>query len=222
MLSVTINSKKAQIPTGWHEVTWNQYLQLLEPLKIHEVISIFTGIPGKNLLNSKIQGLESIIIALNFIKEGMDIPEKPYKLGKYELPKDITLQSIDQYFMLQSEIEKSAKEESLLDRTKYLANFAAIYCQGLKEDFNYEKSQELAKEFDSYSCIEVLAAGSFFLHKLTSIDKSLPMSYLLTLTRWKNLRRDMKSLTRRSEAMRSSTKSRAMSGKTMKRSRNGR
>lgn len=217
MLSVTINSKKHNIPTGWHEVTWSQYLKLIKPLKLTEIISIFTGIPVKKLSNSRITGLESIIIALNFIGEGMNIPENTTKLGKFILPKDITLQTIDQYFMLQAEIEKMSVHEDIVERTKYLANFASIYCHALNEEFDYEKSIELAKEFDSYSCIEVLAAGSFFLSKLISIDKHLPMSYLLTLTRWKKLRQDTKILTKRSDRMLRSTRSRATSKKMTKR-----
>lgn len=154
-------------------------------------------------------------MALNFMKEGMDIPEYPTMLGKFKLPKDITLESVDQYFILQKEIEKSATQESLVERTKYLANFAAIYCMS-EQEFDYYKCIELAKSFDEYSCIEVLAAGSFFLHRLTSIEKNLPMSYLLTLTRWKNLRPALKSSQNSSGIMPRSTRLRGMSKKMMK------
>lgn len=193
MLSVLINSKKINIPIAWEEVTWGQYLQLIEPKNIIEVLSIFTEIPKETLYKSKITGLEPVLVALKFIQQGMDIPEHPTRLGKYELPQDITLKTIEQYQLLQREIEKSTEASDLVGKIRFVANFAAIYCQGLDEEFDYDKSLALAKEFDNYSCIEVLAAGTFFLNKLISIDKNLPMSYLLTLTRWKNLKQDSKN-----------------------------
>jgi hypothetical protein len=196
MLSVTINSEKVNIPISWHEVTWKQYLQLVEPRTIVDRLSIFTGIPKDKLTKSKITGLEPVLVALKFLDEGMDIPEYPTKLGEYILPKDITLQTIEQYQILQKEIEKSTEVTDLVGKIKFVANYAAIYCQVLNEEFDYDKSIELAKKFDDYPCVEVLAAGSFFLHKLTSIERNLPMSYLLTLTRWKNLQRGSRSSTR--------------------------
>jgi len=217
MLSVTINNKKYNIPTGWHEVKWSQYLQLIEPKKITDRISIFTGISAKKLSNAKITGLEPILIALKFIDEGMEIPENPTRLGEYKLPKDITLQSIDQFWMLEAEIKKASAETKLTDRMKYLANYAAIYCQALNEDFDYEKSMELAKEFDDYPCLDVLSVGTFFLAKLTAIEKNLQMSYLLSIIHWKNLNRGSRSSRKRSATTQRSTRSRGMSKKMMKR-----
>lgn len=196
MLSILINSKQVNIPISWQEVTWGQYLQLIEPKNTVEILSIFTGIPKEELYKSVITGLEPVLVALKFMNEGMDIPERPTKLGKYNLPKDITLQTIEQYQILQKEIQKSTEASDLVGKIGFVANYAAIYCQGMNEQFDSDKSVALAKEFEKESCIEVLAAGSFFLHKLMSIDKNLPMSFLLSLTRWKNLRRGSRNSTR--------------------------
>lgn len=222
MLSVLINSKKVNIPISWHEVTWGQYLQLIEPKNLIEILSIFTGIPNDKLYKARITGLEPVLIALKFMDEGMDIPETPTKLGKYDLPKDITLKTIEQYQLLQKEVEKSSKETELSGKMRFVANYAAIYCQGENDEFDYDKSMELAREFESYSCIEVMAAGTFFLNKLIGIERNLPMSYLVTLTRWKNLQRASKSSIRLSVFTRPLTWLRDTWAKMMRLLRNGR
>lgn len=222
MLSVLINSKKVNIPISWSEVTWGQYLQLIEPKNVIEILSIFTGIPKEQLYKAKITGLEPVLIALKFIDQGMDIPERPTKLGKYEIPKDITLETIEQYQLLQKEIDKATEATDLVGRIKFVANYAAIYCQGLNEEFDYDKSIALAKEFENESCIDVMAAGTFFLNKLISIDRNLPMSYLVTLTRWKNLQRDSRISTRLSVFIRPLTWLRDTFNRMMRLLRNGR
>jgi hypothetical protein len=204
-------------------VSFAQYLKLIEPQGVEDVLSLFLEIPKEELLKKRIIGLEAILTALNFIKtEPLNIPDQPTQLGKFKLPKDITVETVEQYQALQDEIKKSVEATGIVEKTKFLANFAAIYCQALEEDFDYDKAMALAQTFGDYPCEEVIAAGTFFLFKVIGIEKNLTPDYLHSITRMKNSWPVSKTSTRRSVSTPRSTRSRDMSGRKTKKSKGGR
>lgn len=223
MLDVTIGKKKVKIPIKWEEVTFNQFLATLKAQgDLGSILPIFLGVPRETLLKSKIKGLESIINTLQFLKTDLILLEKPKKIGKYNLPEDITFETVEQFELLNKEIEKSNLSEDLTEKTAFLANYCALYCQAINEPFDYSKSLEVAEQLKNESCIEILSAGRFFLAKARHLETGLSMNYLLSLTQTKNGKPVSIPSTKRSDSTPRSTKSPVTSTRMMKPLPNGR
>jgi hypothetical protein len=212
MIKAKVNGTPVEIETSWEEVSFGKFLQLLEAKDdYYQIIAILLKLPLEDVRKAEISGLENVIQAINFLKTPCAIDEQPTKVGAFELPKDITFHSIEQFETLRQEIVKAAGKDNLNEQTKALAMYAAIYCQPLRGDaFDPEKAEYLSHSFMDYPCMEVMAAGSFFMARCLSLTSGLPMSYLRKNTVLKKKPRALDGFLRRSGFTRLSTISRAI------------
>lgn len=196
MITFKINGAKFRIPTEWGDVTYAQYVALIDtPPTLPDYIALFTGIKKEILLSAELRNTESINLALAFLSIPPAFDGKPSKMvGPYALPKDITIQSLGQFEDLRALLNKvptdlSTKENQVLIGDLYL-EACAIYCQKIKHS-KYDNTQvtELKEELKNYSCMEVISTGAFFLFR--------PMTILHnTTTRSQIIRQRLKKMLR--------------------------
>lgn len=179
MIKAKVNGKSIEIETSYDELSFGKLLQLVEAQSDSaKQVAVLIGEPVEVVRKAQILGLENIYQAISFLKVPVVIDEFPVKVGEYKLPKDLAFESVEQFEVLKQEIGKAGETKDLVEMTRALAMYAAIYCQPLNEPFDAEKAGYLAKQFESYPCREVMSAGSFFMAKLLSIQSGLSMSYL--------------------------------------------
>lgn len=203
MIKAKVNGKRVSIETAWEELSFGKFLQLLEGKDDYsKIIGVLLDRPAEEIRKAKIEGLEPILKAINFLKTPCPIQEHPERVGAFVLPKDITFSSVEQFETLRTEIAKAAGKDNLTEQTKALAMYAAIYCQPLNGDaFDAERAEYLSHSFMSYPCQEVMSGGSFFMAKCLSLTSGLPMSYLRKDTHLKKSRPDLDGFLKRSGFM---------------------
>lgn len=188
-IQITLNNVtvEKQIPTKWKEVTFAQFIKLVEagddPAK---VISIFTDIEEETLRKAKISNLESIIAMLGFLKTEMNLKVPETCMG-YKIPKNLEFETIGQFQDLKAEAVQIKDAKSF---DKY-ALFCAIYATN---PYDYQQAEKLIPTFLNAPCEEVMAIGNFILVKLAELmtgikskspSPSIPMKkYWLVLTVW--------------------------------------
>jgi hypothetical protein len=178
MVEAKVNGNPVQIPSSWDEVTFGQFLKLVDAKDYTQILSAVLDMPPEIIAKADFVGLRHVYRALKFVQTQAPVEQYPKKIGKYEIPKDISFQSVGQFEALRNEIIK-AQGMDLHGQTKALAVYAAIYCQPQNGDeFDIEKSYWLSESFMSYPCTEVMSAGSFFRDNLLSITSGLPLTYL--------------------------------------------
>ncbi len=217
MMKVKVNGISRTVPENWDDVTFKQFLGLINAKRDStEVVPIMLGMKPEDVRGAKIQGLELILHKLDFLSKTFAIDETPIKLGEYVFPKDIGFETIEQFEDVHNEIKRVAKTKDIYQQTESMALYAAIYCQGINEEYDSKKAKALAEKFLDYPCKEVVAAGSFFQAKCLSITTNLSMTYLRQNTLLKKKRPGLDRLTRRLVSMLQWITSPAMWGKQTK------
>lgn len=203
MIKAKVNGKPVEIETSWEEIKFDKFLKLLDAKDdYYQIISTLLELPVEEVKSAEFIGLDDVIRSIQFLRTPAEIDPQPRKLGEFELPKDITFHSVEQFETLRKELMKAAGTQDIKEQTKSLAMYAAIYCQPLRGDaFDQEKAQWLAEKFMNYPCLEVMSAGSFFQAKCLSLISGLPMSYLRKNTPLKRKRRVLDVFRRLSASM---------------------
>ena len=169
-ITIELNGIKVEkdIPITWKEVTFKQFLGLVEcGDDTGKIISLFTGIDEETLKKAKIYNLSSIISLLGFLKTEMDLT-LPEKVLGYSIPKNLEFESIGQFQDLK--LEAMTMEKDLKAFEKYPL-FVAIYAVN---PYDFKKAEELAKEFENAPSEEVMAVGNFTLLKLAESIANIP------------------------------------------------
>lgn len=197
MIKIKVNGMPRQIPENWNEVTFKQFVGLIEAKSEPSlVIPILLDMSPQDIAGKRIEGLEWVIEKTQFLRNVPAIDEIPLKLGDYSFPKDVGFETIEQFEAVKQEIQRLASTKNLVEQTKALAYYAAVYLQG-QEGFDNDKARALAEKFMSYPCLEVMAAGSFFQAKCLKLTTGLSMTYLRQNTLLKKKRPGLNRLMRR-------------------------
>jgi hypothetical protein len=170
MIPFRINKEKFNIPTCWDDVSFSHYMTLLTlPNSFVHYVSLFTGIPVETLANADIKGIEKLGIALSFLNVATKFDSKPTAMvGKYHVPKDITVESLGQFEALRDLLKQS--ENDIIKINELYLKAVAIYCQKLRDGkFDITKVIEVEAELRNHSCVEVIQTGAFFLFKQQNI-----------------------------------------------------
>lgn len=188
MITFKINGTKFKIPTDWQDVTYAQYIEIPNQTGLPDYISLFTGIKKEILLKAELRNVESVSLALSFMREIPIFSNAPtLKVGPYILPQDITINSLGQFEDLRGLLAKMPKKVEIKDSDLYL-EACAIYVQKIKHgEYDYTKVAEVKEELKRYSCMEVISTGAFFLFKPLNISKP-------TKTRSQSIRQRLKKL----------------------------
>jgi hypothetical protein len=219
MIKAKVNGNPVEIETSWAELSFRKYLKLIEKgigaenfqVKQSDVLSVMLDLPTETVQKADFQGLDPVLKALGFLYTMPVVEEYPKKVGAFEIPKDITHHSVEQFETMEKYIAQAAGEQDMVNRVKPLAMYCAIYCQPLSGDaFDEEKAQFLSERIMDYPCEEVMSVGTFFTLKFVSTKRNLPMSYLYKSIPARRKRRVFDGFLRRSGFTRLSTILRAI------------
>lgn len=170
MLKFKLNKKSIDVKSCWDDLTYGDYLRTLDlkPRDTAEVISIITGIATEQLKKSNISGLEQLIVAAQFMNTLPEFNDKPTKVGPYQLPKDIALETLAQFEDMRGIMLKTGNTP--IELLKSYIHYVAIYVQKIRDgEYDSEKAEDMIPEISGYQAKEVIEAGAFFLIKLLDL-----------------------------------------------------
>lgn len=192
MITFKINGTRFKIPTNWGDVTYKNYIALLDCKNLTDYISLFTGIEKDILLKAELRNVEVIAQSLSFLNVPPKFESGPTKLvGPYVLPVDVTTETLGQFEDLRGLLAKAPNPDTI-EGAKQMSDLyleaCAIYCQKLIHgSYDYTKVPEVKEQLKNYSCIEVVQTGAFFLFK--PLNSSTPIQ-----KRSRNIRQRLKKL----------------------------
>lgn len=193
MIQFKLNGKKVKVCSTWNDLTLNQYLQI-QKLKddFLQLVSICSGIDYELLKKAEITGLESVLVAVNFVSKPPEIPLSVTKLGKYTIPVDskgqfnIQYKRLDQFEDMRK-IMSGCKDIGSI--TEAYPQFVAIYLQPIRDgEYNYSKAMAMVDEVRELPALPVISLGSFFLIRLLTLSNGTPKISLNTSPKPKKLK----------------------------------
>lgn len=193
MITFKINSVKYEIPTAWADVTYSQYVGLLDAENtLLYYIHFFTGIPKETLEKATLKNLEVISLALSFLTIPPKFESKAVHVGPYPMPADVTIESLGQFEDLRGLLTKLPEDLTTKESQKKVSDLyleaCAIYCQKIRDSkYNNLKVSEVKEELKGYSCMEVLQTGAFFLFRPLTLSMPTPKRSQIVLQRMKRL-----------------------------------
>lgn len=196
MIQFKVNGKKIEVFSCWEDLTLNQYCNISKKGgDILKEVCTHSRIDYEVFKNSRIEGLESLILTLSFIKKPPVIPEYVPTIGKYSLPAtkdgkfDITLESLAQFEDMKALIKK-LPDNDLAALTDSFPEYVAIYLQKIRDgEYNYNKAKEMVEEVRNMKAVEVISLGSFFLIKLLNLVNGTTVNSQPTNPSQKKLKR---------------------------------
>ena len=195
MIIFKINGKKHNIPTSYDDVTYAQYVTLITlPNTLIHQIHLFTGIPLETLQAAELKNLERIAIALSFINLSPKAEEGPKDIGKYFVPKDVTIESLGQFEDLRGLIQRRPADLASIENNLLWCDLcleaSSIYVQKLKDGkYDSTKVSGVKEELKEYPAMAIIQTGSFFFGKL--LNTLTP-----TMTRYQRVSQLLKKLLR--------------------------
>lgn len=181
MLKIRIDGDPHELGTNWDEVPFGKYRGLVDSAGTLHTLAILIDKPIDYVKGKRIEGLEILIRNLAFLRSTPKIDEIPVKLGTYNIPKDVTFETIEQFEDTRIAINQSKADGLTLgERTKFLAKIAAIYIQPAWDGGPYDsqRADVVADKLDAFPCLEVLGLGNFFQAKCIHLSSDLSMNYL--------------------------------------------
>jgi hypothetical protein len=197
-IDLTLNgvTVKKQVKTDWNELTFEDYLNLFTLSgDLTDLLAYFIGIDKATLSKARISGLETILIALEFIQTPPTWERKPDMFMGEVMPKDITFQALAPYIDCRHILQQTAGKD-LKEFVQEYPKYCAIYIQAIRsgwEGYDYDKALELVPEVMEQPAWEVVGLASFFIAKLTSTKNNTEKNSPQGATHRKKSKRGLKS-----------------------------
>lgn len=187
-ITATLNGIKVkkEVPVSYDDMTFKTFLALApftdDPFK---VLSVLMDIKEETLRNVKIEGLETVLIALAGLKKPIEY-HVPDKILGYAIPEDLGMQTMAQLQDLNSILEKyKGQEDQSEEQKKALATdlikefplIIATYCMDYTQKAAWKEAEKLAPVFLDAPCMEVLAIGNFTCMKLIGLKMNKEITY---------------------------------------------
>lgn len=178
----TLNGNPISITDSWLKCNFTQYLRIVKLKDDNiELISILTGLEYDYLKKAKITGLESILVASQFINTPPEFGSNPTKIGKYKLPLnrngefDIQFESLAQFEDMRVVIQSVKLDENgrfdIHSLTESYAKYCALYLQKIRDgEYDGDKALAMIPEVNLMPAIDVITAGSFFFVRLMRLS----------------------------------------------------
>lgn len=179
MIKFKINGKPCTFPTSWAELSMREYCEVLKgnggPLQL---ISLRSGLDYEIVKKSTILGLETLVVALQFMNKPPEVPGVVTRVGKYDLPLNskglfnIQMETLGQFEDMREAMKKITDIHSQME---FYAAAVAIYLQKIRDgEYNPDKAKAMVDEVMEMPSLEVISAGSFFFLKLMSLLSGTP------------------------------------------------
>lgn len=178
----TLNGKPFKITKSWDEVTFAQFLRILQLKDDNiELISILTGLEYDYLKKAEIKGFENILYIAQFINTPRKFDKNPTNIGPYKLPLnskgvfDVQFESLAQFEDMRSVF--NSLKEGVIAHTEAYATYCAIYAQKLRDGvYDGDKAMAMVPEIMTYPAKDIIPAGSFFFLKLKSLSLGIRLN----------------------------------------------
>ena len=212
MIKFKINGSEINYPSAWEDLTFNQYLQILQ-LKGDSIqlVSILSGLDYEYLKSATIIGLESLLEASRFIQTKVEFEDYYPTIGPYTLPTnrkgqfDVRFESMGQFEDMRASMAKTTESGF----TEAYARYVAIYLQKIRDkEYDPNKVPEVEEEVKTYRACEVIAMGQFFFLKLYLLSNGTERTSPTTPPSPKKSKPGLTTSKRNSASTRRSTKSR--------------
>lgn len=177
-ITASLNGVKTtkDIPTHWGSVTFKQFIDLsIIGADDLGILSYFFGIDRETLRKAKINNLDDVIHAVQFLRNEIDFKNVPSEILGYEIPKNLEFESVAQYEDIKAEIAKH-KDGKEIDIIKLYPLFVATYAM---KPYDGLKVDDFSQQFWQAPCGEVLAIGNFTLMKLSGLKRPSRITRLL-------------------------------------------
>jgi hypothetical protein len=161
------------IKTSWDELTFKEYTDIMGLKTDIEILAYFLGLDTTVIRKARIKGLESVLVALEFLREPVKWEESPKEFLGVTIPKDITFEALGPYIDCKDILAEASND--LLNFTKSYAKYCAIYVNAIKnnwEGYDYNQAMESLDEVMNQPAREVVGLGSFFITKLFPLKTS--------------------------------------------------
>lgn len=174
-MNFTLNKKKIEVTDSWEAMTFTQYLRVLKlEDDTVELLSIITGIDYETLKTAKIEGLNKLLYASQFLNTPPAFPDNPTHIGEFKLPLnskgifDIQFESLAQFEDMRH-VMNSVKE-GVHAHTEAYATYCAFYLQKIRDgDYDGDKALKMIPELMNYPASDIIVAGGFFFVRLQSL-----------------------------------------------------
>jgi hypothetical protein len=161
---------KIEIPTGWHQVTFKQYLDLKKAgkdLNQIDIIAIFTGLERELIEKAQIKNLSAVTACLAFMTKP-PVYVCPTSVLGYPVVANLETESIAQFADLQ-EICKGFTE----DEVHNMSQFPLIVATYAVSPYNFKEAEKIQDQFLFAPCTEVLAIGNFTYLRLRALSNGI-------------------------------------------------
>lgn len=182
MIKVSIGKELLNFPTAWTEVTYSQYIKILESKTKAELICILLGKDYEEMKNKTFTGLEKLFTAAEFCNEVPQFEIYYPKVGPYSLPSnnahskqfDIRFESLGQFEDMR-QVMTGLKADDTSGLMKAYGKAVAIYLQKIRDkEYDPAKVPDMEEELQSFKACEVMAMGQFFFLKLILLSNGTP------------------------------------------------
>jgi hypothetical protein len=176
------------IPTKWEDVTFGQFLKIMDCKTDSETFSVLTGVDHDVLQKAKIKGADKVISLLSFMRNTKpDLGYLPKTILGYKIPPNLEFEQIAVYEDLKGEL-RDTQQEGNEQIKKYPLYVAMFVCDQIYGEYDYERAKLIAPQFLNAPASEVLAVGNFTLLKLIALRSGTNPSLQLTPTRWRKFK----------------------------------
>lgn len=156
----------ADIPTSWGQVTFEQYLKLLEAKDdIIKILSVFLGLDEDMVRKAQIKNIAAVTACLHFVTKPITYLT-PSKILNYRIAPNLDTESIAQYADLQT-ICAGFIENDLKHNYSLFPLIVATYAVN---PYDFREAEKIKDEFLKAPCTEVLAVGNFTLVRLHALN----------------------------------------------------
>lgn len=182
MIHITINDKKAKLPTAWDELTFFQATQLIATSKFSEQLAALTNLDVSEIKNSKNVFIQDELLPyMQFLTEEPNLTEipRPTKIvvnGKaLDVPKDLGYLTFEQVEYLRLEA-RAYTEESVESSSDLLLTAVAIWVQPIyfETDFDEGMIENTRSLLQDCKFVDIIALGSFFFRIYIGLIESMP------------------------------------------------
>jgi len=161
---------KIEIPTGWHQVTFKQYLELKKAgknLNQVNILAIFTGLEKELIEKAQIKNLSAVTACLAFMTKP-PVYLCPTSILGYPVVENLDTESVAQFSDLQ-EICKGFTD----DETHNMTLFPLIVATYAVNPYDFKEAEKIQDQFLYAPCTEVLAMGNFTYLRLHALSNGI-------------------------------------------------
>lgn len=187
-LTITKDSTKQRLefnlPSSWHEVTFEQFIGLIDcDTDTVKTVALFTGLDEELIRSAEVHNLNSVIASLSFLAT-KPIYGTPKSILGYKIPGNLEWTTIAQYEDLKA-VMKGFKED---DPKHNYSLFPLIVATYAIDPYDFKKAEAIKDGFLKAPCMEVMATANFTLVKLNALSRGIRKTSrqaVIPPSRWK-------------------------------------